>query len=79
MARSNDPNSASSQFFIVVADSTFLDKQYTVFGEVTKGMDVADKIVGAARGANDRPNNPTTIEKIVIRDAKPGEGGATGK
>ncbi|HEY2091671.1 MAG TPA: peptidylprolyl isomerase [Thermoanaerobaculia bacterium] len=79
MARSNDPNSASSQFFICVADAGFLDKQYTVFGEVTKGMDVADKIVSAARGANDRPNNPTTIEKIVIRDAKPGEGGASGK
>jgi cyclophilin family peptidyl-prolyl cis-trans isomerase len=79
MARSNDPNSASSQFFICVADAGFLDRQYTVFGEVTKGMDVADKIVGAARGANDRPNNPTTIEKVVIRDAKPGEGGASGK
>jgi cyclophilin family peptidyl-prolyl cis-trans isomerase len=79
MARSNDPNSASSQFFICVADAGFLDKQYTVFGEVTKGMDVADKIVNAPRGAQDRPNNPTTIEKVVIRDAKPGEGGASGK
>ncbi len=79
MARANDPNSASSQFFICVADAGFLDRQYTVFGEVTKGMDVADKIVSAPRGANDRPNSPTTIEKIVIRDAKPGEGGATGK
>lgn len=79
MARANDPNSASSQFFICVADAGFLDRQYTVFGEVTKGMDVADKIVSASRGANDRPNSPTTIEKVVIRDAKPGEGGATGK
>jgi len=77
MARSNDPDSASSQFFIVVADSPFLDHQYTVFGEVTKGMDVADKIVNAPRGANDRPNNPTTIEKIVVRDAKPSEKGPT--
>ena len=75
MARAQDPNSASSQFFICVADSGFLDRQYTVFGEVTKGMDVADKIVGAPRGAQDRPNSPTTIEKIVIRDAKPGETG----
>jgi cyclophilin family peptidyl-prolyl cis-trans isomerase len=73
MARSQSPNSASSQFFICVADAGFLDRQYTVFGEVTKGMDVADKIVSADRGAQDRPNNPTTIEKIVIRDAKPGE------
>jgi len=79
MARAQDPNSASSQFFICVADAGFLDRQYTAFGEVTKGMDVADKIVNAPRGANDRPNNPTAIEKIVIRDAKPGEGGATGK
>ncbi|HEY2323002.1 MAG TPA: peptidylprolyl isomerase [Thermoanaerobaculia bacterium] len=74
MARSDDPNSASSQFFICVADAPSLDGQYTVFGEVTKGMDVADKIVEAPRGERDRPNNPTTIEKVVIRDAKPGEG-----
>jgi dolichyl-diphosphooligosaccharide---protein glycosyltransferase len=73
MARSNDPNSASSQFFIVVSDSTFLDNQYTVFGQVTKGMDIADKIVSAPTGAQDRPNNPTSIDKIVIRDAKPEE------
>jgi cyclophilin family peptidyl-prolyl cis-trans isomerase len=75
MARSNDPNSASSQFFIVVADSGFLDRQYTVFGKVTKGMDVADKIVNAPKGVNDRPNEPTTIEKVVIRGAKPDEKG----
>ena len=73
MARSSDPNSASSQFFIVVKDSNFLDHQYTVFGKVTKGMDVADKIVSAPRGANDRPNNPTSIDRIVVRDAKPEE------
>ena len=79
MARSNDPNSASSQFFIVVADSTFLDKQYTVFGQVTKGMDVADTIVKAPTGAQDRPNNPTSIDKIVIRDAKPEEQGPAPK
>lgn len=79
MARSNDPNSASSQFFIVVADSTFLDNNYTVFGQVTKGMDVADKIVAAPRGAADRPNNPTTIQSITIRDAKPEEKGPAPK
>jgi len=75
MARSNDPNSASSQFFIMVADYPSLDGSYSVFGQVTKGMDVADKIVSAPRGAYDRPNDPTTIEKIVIRDAKPNEKG----
>jgi cyclophilin family peptidyl-prolyl cis-trans isomerase len=79
MARSNDPNSASSQFFIVVQDSPFLDRQYTVFGQVTKGMDVADKIVNAKRNANDQPDNPTTITNIVIRDAKPDETGPTPK
>ncbi len=79
MARAQDPNSASSQFFIVVKDSTFLDRQYTVFGQVTKGMDVADKIVSAPRNASDRPNNPTTITKVVIRDAKADEKGPTPK
>lgn len=79
MARSSDPDSASSQFFIVTSDSTFLDKQYTVFGQVTKGMDIADKIVNAPKGAQDRPNNPTSIEKIVIRDAKPEEQGPAPK
>ena len=70
MARAQSPDSASSQFFIVVKDSPFLDNQYTVFGEVTEGMDVADKIVGAPRGAQDRPNDPVSITKIVIRDAQ---------
>ncbi len=79
MARSNNPNSASSQFFIMVADYPSLDHQYSVFGQVTKGMDVADKIVGASRDANDRPNNPTSIEKIVIREAKADEKGPTPK
>ena len=81
MARSNDPNSASSQFFIVVADSNFLDGKYTVFGEVTKGMDVADKIVKAPAGGPERssPVNPVTLEKVVIRDAKDTEKGPTPK
>ncbi len=79
MARSQSSDSASSQFFIVVADSPFLDNQYTVFGQVTKGMDVADKIVSAPKDANDRPNNPTSIDKIVIRDAREDEKGPTPK
>ncbi len=73
MARSNDPDSASSQFFIVTSDSTFLDNNYTVFGEVIKGMDVADKIVNAPKGPQDRPNNPVAIQSVTIRDAQPGE------
>jgi len=79
MARSGHPDSASSQFFIVVKSSPFLDNQYTVFGEVTKGMDVADQIVSAPRDANDRPNNPTTITKVTIRDARPDEQGPAPK
>jgi len=69
MARSGHPDSASSQFFIVVKDSTFLDHQYTVFGKVLSGMDVADAIVSAPRGPQDRPNNPVAIESITIRPA----------
>jgi peptidyl-prolyl cis-trans isomerase B (cyclophilin B) len=62
MARTNDPNSAGSQFFIVVKDSNFLDGQYTVFGEVVKGMDVADKIVSLPRNPrNDLPNERVEI------------------
>lgn len=79
MARSNDPNSASSQFFIVVKDSNFLDNNYTVFGQVTKGMDVADKIVNAPRGANDRPNSPVSIDSITVRPARDDEKGPAPK
>jgi cyclophilin family peptidyl-prolyl cis-trans isomerase len=70
MARSPDPNSASSQFFIVVKDSTFLDNQYSAFGEVVSGMDIADKIAATPRGANDRPNQPIRIKKILLTQAK---------
>lgn len=55
MARSADPNSAGSQFFIVVDKASFLDGQYTVFGEVVKGMEVADKIVNQPRDSRDNP------------------------
>ena len=66
MARTNDPNSAGSQFFIVVKDSNFLDGQYTVFGEVVKGMDVADKIVNLPRNPrNDLPNERVEITVTV--------------
>src|SRR5215475_10937119 len=55
MARTQDPDGAGSQFFIVVKDSHYLDGQYTVFGEVIKGMEVADKIVSQPRDAKDNP------------------------
>lgn len=55
MARSNDPDSAGSQFFICVADANFLDRQYTVFGEVVSGMEIADRVVGSKRDSRDNP------------------------
>ena len=55
MARSNDTDSAGSQFFICVAEASFLDWQYTVFGEVVSGMDVADKVVNMKRDGRDNP------------------------
>jgi peptidyl-prolyl cis-trans isomerase B (cyclophilin B) len=55
MARAADPDTAGSQFFIVVEDSRFLDRKYSVFGEVTKGIGVADKIVNLARDERDNP------------------------
>src|SRR5688500_4499173 len=55
--RAQSRDSASSQFFIVVADSTFLDNDYTVFGQVTQGMDVADAIVASA-GVRESPREP---------------------
>ncbi len=61
MARSRDPDSAGSQFFIVVKKSSFLDHQYTVFGEVVSGMDVADKIVSQEKDGRDNP-----IERIEM-------------
>ena len=55
MARSQNPDSAGSQFFICVADAPYLDGQYTVFGEVVEGMDVVDAIVSQERDARDNP------------------------
>ena len=55
-ARSASPDSAGSQFFICVADAPFLDRQYTVFGEVASGMDAVDKIVSQPRDASDNPD-----------------------
>ena len=61
MARSNDPDSAGSQFFICVNDAHFLDWKYTVFGEVVSGMEVADKIVNVKRDSRDNP-----LERVEI-------------
>lgn len=66
MARSQDPDSAGSQFFIVVSDSTFLDGEYTVFGEVTKGMDAVDKIVGLPRNSSDLPSERVEMKVKIV-------------
>ena len=68
MARSTDPDSAGSQFFVVTSDSTFLDKQYTVFGEVTEGMEVADKIVNLPRDGNDCPEQEAKMLEVTISE-----------
>jgi peptidylprolyl isomerase len=61
MARSSDPNSANSQFFIMFADGGFLDGQYTAFGEVVSGMDVVDKIKAGTEANNGQVTNPDKI------------------
>jgi peptidyl-prolyl cis-trans isomerase B (cyclophilin B) len=66
MARSSNPDSAGSQFFICVADAPFLDRQYTVFGEVISGIDVADKIVNQSRDKKDNPNERIEMKVKVI-------------
>ena len=66
MARSQDPNSAGSQFFIVVKDAHFLDGKYTAFGRVISGMDVADKIVDSPRDAKDNPNDRIEMKSVKI-------------
>jgi len=68
-ARSANPDSAGSQFFICVADAPFLDRQYTVFGEVVSGMDVADKIVNQTRDASDNPDERIEM-KVKVVDGK---------
>lgn len=66
MARAQDPNSAGSQFFICVADAPFLNKKYTVFGEVASGMDVADKIVSQPRDSRDNPNERVEMKVKIL-------------
>ena len=77
MARSQDPDSAGSQFFICLADARFLDKQYTAFGKLTKGDDVLGKIgdTPTARGGggeNSKPTSRVAVESITIAPAKQG-------
>ena len=66
MARANEPNSAGCQFFICVADSAFLDRQYTAFGRVVQGIEVADQIVGAPRDGRDNPKDRIDMKVRVV-------------
>ena len=66
MARSSDPDSASSQFFIVQSDSTYLDGQYAAFGKVVAGMDVVDKIAAVATDWNDKPKTPVRMKTVEL-------------
>ena len=66
MARAANPDSAGSQFFICVADAPFLNKQYTVFGEVVSGMDVVDKIVSQPRDPRDNPNDRVEMKVTIV-------------
>jgi peptidyl-prolyl cis-trans isomerase B (cyclophilin B) len=66
MARSQSPDSAGSQFFICVKDSAFLDRQYTVFGEVESGLEVVDKIVAVPRDGNDNPNERVEMKVKIV-------------
>ena len=70
MARAQDPNSASSQFFICVKAAPFLDGQYSAFGQVVEGMDVVDKIVAVPRDAKDNPIDKVVMEKVTIEKRK---------
>jgi peptidyl-prolyl cis-trans isomerase B (cyclophilin B) len=66
MARAASPDSAGSQFFICVAPASFLDKQYTNFGEVVSGMEVADKIVSQPRDKKDNPNDRVEMKVKIV-------------
>lgn len=71
MARSTNPDSAGSQFFICVADAPFLNRQYTVFGEVISGMDVVDKIVAEPRDKRDNPLERVEMKVRIIDRKEP--------
>ena len=66
MARANMPNSAGSQFFIMVDDSSYLDNEYAAFGKVLEGMEEVDKIVSVERDFNDKPFDPQVMKKVDV-------------
>lgn len=68
MARTNDPDSASSQFFIMHADAPHLDGEYAAFGKITEGLDIIDEIAETETATNDIPVNPQVIKSITIQN-----------
>lgn len=66
MARSMSPNSAGSQFFVMVANAPHLDGQYAAFGKLTEGLDIAKEIVGSPRNYNDRPDEDIVMIKVTV-------------
>lgn len=66
MARTEEPNTAGSQFFIVVKNSSFLDTKYAAFGKVTKGMETVDKIVSVETGGSTKPKIDQKMKKVTI-------------
>ncbi len=66
MARTMDPNSAGSQFFIMVDDAPHLDGQYAAFGMVIEGLDEADRIVNVKRNWSDKPKEPQVMKKVTV-------------
>lgn len=66
MARAMNPNSAGSQFFIMVEDAPHLDGQYAAFGKVTEGIEEADRIVAVSRDYNDRPLEEEVMKKVTV-------------
>ncbi len=70
MARAQDPDSAGSQFFICVAQAPSLDGKYSVFGEVTSGMEVVDKIVSQPRDRRDNPNDRIEMKVKILEKQK---------
>ncbi|MBF1116917.1 MAG: peptidylprolyl isomerase, partial [Solobacterium sp.] len=66
MARAMDPNSASSQFFIMHADAPHLDGNYAAFGHVVEGLDVVDEIANTPTDFRDKPKTPVIIKRVYI-------------
>ena len=70
MARSQNPDSAGSQFFIVTKEAPHLDGQYASFGKVIEGMDVVDKIANVKTDYNDMPDEPQVMAKVTVENAE---------